>query len=226
MTSSLLERVSAVLGPSSPEAIQAKLDAVRAALPDLESRVGDLAYQVELGDATATAKLATAKTALNDARDRIENLSLSLIRANAARDQATEASREKLRISQREAVRQHLAHRTEAGQRLAIAMGQMIEAWHDLVQHTEEMVKAAPLGEPFPAGTTSTFHEIKAAIADELWRQGGDPLNAGRGFPGAKSSNLMFLNNPAAAPELVKTLRQSGDFILNRVVNVKSKAGV
>ena len=101
MTTTLIERATA-LG-MAPEIIEAKIADVRASLPGLENIRGDLEWRVEQnpGDADAVANLAAARATLNAARDQLEGLGMSLSRAIEARDQATEASREKLRQSQR-----------------------------------------------------------------------------------------------------------------------------
>jgi hypothetical protein len=227
MTTTVLERIVATFGPGpSVPAIEAKLEFARAALPTLRTAVAGAAFNVEDGVEDAQQTLDAARAALCAGQERISDLELVLQEARSREGQATEASREKLRQSQRIALRNHLTARLDAAEKFSAALSTVVEAWHEIAAETDEIanvLQAMGVVRLLP-GSLATFSEIQAAVTEEMYRAGGGSQNlwatGGQpALPGVRDISGRRTFNHEDAPALVSSLASANDYLSRTVIN-------
>jgi hypothetical protein len=193
--------------PKSPAvfdlpALEQRLATAEGIVPDLEHQRRQLLLDADAGIASAAEELARITSTLADARRTADDLRDMVAVARELQAQKDAEAREALRQSQLNAVRQHLRLRDAAAERFEAAQMAAIEAYRDIVEHSEKARAACPVGSKWPNRAFSLRGEIRDAAANELFRLGCQQTTTGAAadFPGGQR-DLSNGFHPETAPQ-------------------------
>src|ERR1700722_15730996 len=225
----LLDRISTVLGPTSADALEVKLQQAREALTVLTANVASAALPAEEGIEGARDALDAANETLRQGEERVRNLTFALESARTREATKTQAQRDAIKKSQHERMRVHCRERDAAGAKLAEHLASAVNEWRAMVAANDAMVQALPADEKLPQGSGAALSDLHTAVLSELWRAGGSPhVGLGWGvekpppsWPGAQPIDPASRYDPSKEIGLLASLRQSTEYLLRTIINVK-----
>jgi hypothetical protein len=142
---------------------------------------------------------------------------LRLIEAEIA--EAERQQREKELQEKREHVSAILDKRLEAARRLAASIEQSVKCWREMAEYSLQAYEAYPWQQDHGAALFG-HRDLGILVITEMWRVGGvapwtgspvAPRDRPLSYPGAKSPNLMSVNQPETLPSLVGTLETANN---------------
>lgn len=211
--------------PQAP-AIAKKLEAAQVELAELERQRGDVALADVLGEAGASARLTTLNRQLADARANVETLTAAHATAVQRDDAAIRAQRATLQKTQINAVRQHLAARDKAAEKLSAAIADAAAAFHDLLDRSAKAQAAWPVGMgECPAEAALTTNDVlRNFVGHELHRVSaapGDLPGEGRALLGSRLPSMNYQHQPEAIPPLAERVRQASAHTIRELTGDK-----
>jgi hypothetical protein len=212
-------------GPKAP-GIAKRLETAQAELAELECQRGDVALADVLGEAGASARLTTLNHQLADARASVETLTAAHATAVQRDEAAIRAQRATLQKTQINAVRQHLAARDKAAEKLSAAIADATAAFHDLLDRSAKAQAAWPVGfGECPAEAALTTNDVlRNLVGFELHRMSaasGDLPGQGRALLGSRLPGMDFQHRPEAIPPLTEKVKAASAHIIRELTGDK-----
>jgi septal ring factor EnvC (AmiA/AmiB activator) len=204
--------------PTAP-GIAKKLEFAKAELAELERGVGDAALESVLGTSGAADRLATLNSQLADARANVETLTAAASAALARDDAALRAHRATLQKTQLNALRQHLAARDKAAERLSAAIAEAADAYHELIDRSAKAANTAHAASFDFDGAECERDPLIRSVQYELHRlsaEPGDLGGQGKALPGSIVSPD-FQHRSADIPPLPDRLKKASADVLARI---------
>lgn len=173
----------------SSKSLASVISAANAELADLKSKHGAVALSVVEGAAGAERALADLNARIAVTRDHIATLQAAQ-RLVTEREQAEiVAQRANLHKAQINAVKRELGKRDQAAADLTEAFEKVSRAWKTMIEASRAAKAATPIGTQWPQDglpDTITADGISRLVANEMFRQAGDPTIGNRAsFPGS-----------------------------------------
>jgi hypothetical protein len=211
--------------PQAP-AIAEKLRAAEAELAELERQHSDAALDSVLGTTGGADRLATLNRQLAAARDKAATFRSAHAAAVARDEAAARAYRASLQKTQINAVRQHLAARDKAAERLSAAIADAATAYHELLDRSGKAQAAWPVGMgDCPAEAALTSRDVlRSLVGYELHRvsaAAGDLGGEGRALLGSRLPSMNFQHQPEAIPPLVDRVRRASAHTIRELTGDK-----
>jgi hypothetical protein len=172
--------------------ISQRLALAQAELERLQAQHGDVALDALLSVEGADTHLASLEKRIALARADVVKLQ-SAHKAALARDEATILQqRASLYKTQMAAVKRKLEARDQAAQELQDAFGTVAKAWKTMIEVSKAAKAATPAETHWPEyglPDLIDFDGIKLLVANEMFRQAGDPgLGNRQSFPGSRAT--------------------------------------
>lgn len=198
--------------PAAPD-IARKLQEAETQLPVLEAQHAQDALDSVTGIDGAGARLSATVEKIERLRERILTLCAAhkaAVERDAAEDRSCRAALQKTQIA---AVRSHLAARDAAAEAFSAAQAEACKQFKIMQERSAKAVAACPVGFEWPGGSMCTFGDLSRAVAQEMYRLGGDPMPPHKkSFPGAKLDFPLKANlkgEPHKVPPLADSLKEA-----------------
>lgn len=216
------------LAPEPPPLIAAeialRMQAAEAELAELETHVGNVVLDAEIGTPGAADNLVLLNQQISDAGRRVSQLRAAHETAQA-RDAATLA-RHRHELRQRTLVdfESAVKRRLDAAKKLAPALAQATTAYRAFIEAQDGLARILPLDVTFDHGELGAIHELnpQRLAATEMWRLGvhigeNGMANERVALPGAHFDNIQTMNDPDSIPPLIGRVEASTEWLLEAV---------
>jgi hypothetical protein len=203
----------------APEVLQ-RLGLAQAELERLQAQHGDVALDAILAVEGADGRLAALEKEIASARANVGKLKAAHGAALARDEAAILQQRASLYKTQLATVKRKLEARDHAAQELAEAFGIVARSWNTMIEASKAAKAATPVGTAWPEDGLPAlidFDGIKALVANEMYRQAGDPkLGNRQSFPGSRPT-AGNEGEPDKIRPLADTLKAHTAFVLEKL---------
>jgi hypothetical protein len=181
--------------------------------PALEAQWGKSALEAMRGVEGAEERAALAKQAMAQNREHVEMLKALLVAA-AGEEQASRSDLvyglAQTRIS---SARQHISARNKHARAVAKALAYAAKHYRLMIEKGEKIALTSPLRAPDMLGTYTNVGAIRAAVANEIWRNADLRDHGYYLWPNSEPPSPKYANCPLELPRLEQVLADETAFL-------------